>query len=94
MLIFLNQALIKTSKTVVGLAAFLVVLVVGLMDYYTGLELSFSIFYLAPIAAAAWYGGKRLGLFISAVPRPPGCLPISRWERSTCNLPSRFGAHS
>jgi len=34
------------------------VLVVGLLDYLTGYELSFSIFYLIPVSLAVWYGGR------------------------------------
>ena len=33
------------------------VLIVGAVDYGTGYELSMSLFYLGPVAAAAWYGG-------------------------------------
>ena len=37
----------------------------ALIDDYTGYELSFSIFYLLPVSAAAWYAGRRPGIFIS-----------------------------
>lgn len=39
--------------------------VIGLLDHRTGFELSFSIFYLAPVALAAWFGGRGLGAFLS-----------------------------
>lgn len=39
----------------------------GLLDYLTGYELSFAIFYLIPIFVASWYAGKKLGLLISIV---------------------------
>jgi diguanylate cyclase (GGDEF)-like protein len=35
------------------------VFVVGLVDYLTGHELSVSIFYLVPVAIAAWYAARR-----------------------------------
>jgi diguanylate cyclase (GGDEF)-like protein len=41
------------------------VISVGLVDYVTGAELAFSIFYLFPIGIAAWYVGWRAGIFIS-----------------------------
>ncbi|MCW8854409.1 MAG: GGDEF domain-containing protein [Gammaproteobacteria bacterium] len=39
----------------------------GLGDYVIGPELSFSVFYTAPIMLATWYGGKREGLIIALV---------------------------
>ena len=36
----------------------------GILDLVTGYELSFSIFYLAPVALAAWYGGRWSGLLL------------------------------
>lgn len=59
---FLN----KRSKIFWGSTGFLMVVLLGLVDYLTGYELSFSLFYLIPIALVAWFGGKRLGLLISA----------------------------
>jgi signal transduction histidine kinase len=41
--------------------------VVGLADYLTGVELSFSIFYLIPVSLAAWFLGRGPGLFVSLV---------------------------
>ena len=34
-------------------------------DYATGDELGFFVFYFAPVALAAWYGGRREGLFFA-----------------------------
>lgn len=36
--------------------------VIGFLDYITGIEWSFSIFYLIPGAFVAWYGGRGGGL--------------------------------
>jgi hypothetical protein len=43
----------------------LLVAVMGYVDYVTGYELSFSLFYLIPVCLVAWYSGRRLGLVIS-----------------------------
>ncbi len=50
-----------------GIAALAVALtaVIAALDYVTGYELGFSLFYLAPIALAAWFGGARMGLVAS-----------------------------
>jgi diguanylate cyclase (GGDEF)-like protein len=38
------------------------ILLVALADYLTGSEISFSIFYIAPIARVAWLAGRRWGV--------------------------------
>ena len=41
------------------------VILIGILDYQTKLEVSLSFFYLLPIALAAWFKGFRLGLATS-----------------------------
>ncbi|HNT78332.1 MAG TPA: HAMP domain-containing sensor histidine kinase [Anaerolineae bacterium] len=41
--------------------SFVAVGFIGALDYFTGTELSFSIFYLLPIAFIAWFSGWRAG---------------------------------
>jgi hypothetical protein len=45
----------------------LLVVAVSAIDYYAGVELSFSALYLFPVAFGAWYIGRRTGVFISIV---------------------------
>ncbi|HEY5219034.1 MAG TPA: GGDEF domain-containing protein [Gemmatimonadaceae bacterium] len=52
----------KAFWTVTGV---LLVAALGFIDYATGYELSFSLFYLIPITLVAWYSGSRLGFVIS-----------------------------
>ena len=40
---------------------------VGAVDYLTGFEMSFSVFYLVAVGIAAWFVGKGLGLFMSVL---------------------------
>jgi len=40
----------------VTILSLLVIGLIGVLDYFTGYELSFSIFYLVPILFATWYG--------------------------------------
>jgi signal transduction histidine kinase len=40
----------------------LLVAVVGLLDYVTGPELAFTVFYVVPVALATWRLGRRAGL--------------------------------
>jgi len=39
----------------------------GVLDFLIGPELSFSVFYTVPIMLAAWYGGKSVGLTVAVV---------------------------
>ena len=52
------------TRVQLATSALLLVALIGLIDYLTGYELSFSIFYLIPIAASAWYAGTRLGIAV------------------------------
>ena len=56
----------RSKRTMVALISILVV-VIGTIDYITGVELSFSAFYLLPVALGAWFLGRRTGVFISVV---------------------------
>lgn len=42
--------------------ALVLLVVVGALDYLTGYEISFGIFYLGPVSMAAWYAGSRWGI--------------------------------
>lgn len=57
----------KKSMVVVTGVSLLLIAVVSLLDYWTGAELSFSIFYLIPISLLAWCHGCKAGLAISVV---------------------------
>jgi diguanylate cyclase (GGDEF)-like protein len=41
------------------------VLLIGVIDFQTGYELSFSLFYLIPICMATWVSGRDMGLLVS-----------------------------
>ncbi|MEI6350028.1 MAG: DUF4118 domain-containing protein [Verrucomicrobiota bacterium] len=38
---------------------------VGVLDYVTGYEMSVALFYLIPVAVAAWFGGLRAGMLMA-----------------------------
>ena len=56
----------KHRAWVVALALFIVI-AVGLVDFGSGWEYSFSVFYLLALGLAAWFVGFRFALFISAL---------------------------
>lgn len=59
-----NSILSARSFPQITILAAGITLLIGFLDKITGFELSFSIFYIAPIAMASWYGGRKLGLFL------------------------------
>ncbi len=60
-----NLFLQKRSSFQVTAVSLLLTLVLAKIDQATGYELSFSIFYLLPVALAAWYAGLPQGALLS-----------------------------
>jgi hypothetical protein len=50
---------------VVRVASLLVLLLLGWLDYITGYEFGFFIFYFIPVAIASWYCGPREGYSVA-----------------------------
>jgi diguanylate cyclase (GGDEF)-like protein len=57
----------KQSRVYLWLAVLVAVLGLGIIDYETGPGISLSLFYVFPIALAAWTLGKYQGVFIALV---------------------------
>jgi len=59
----------KISRSSLIISGFLAIPLLGTIDYWTGSDLSFSIFYLIPIFMIVWFSGQPLGIlaaFVSA----------------------------
>jgi hypothetical protein len=50
---------------IVKLISLAALVLIGGLDYVTGYELGFFIFYFIPVAISSWYCGRRLGLQIA-----------------------------
>ncbi len=61
-----NQFIESINKAVLVLINIVSIFLLGVVDYTTGMEYSFSIIYLIPISFSAWYIGKKSG-FITAI---------------------------
>jgi signal transduction histidine kinase len=59
--------LFKRHKEVSLTTAFALLVGIAFIDYITGVDYSFSIFYLLPISLVAWYAGLGAGVIASAV---------------------------
>jgi len=60
------------SKTFLIALSLVIVMVLAVIDYKTGEEISIAVFYLLPVALAAWFVGRWAGAFIS-------CLSGATW---------------
>jgi len=80
-------------KTIVAASLLLVVPAIGLIDLATGLEYSFSMFYVLPTVAAAWYVGRTFGIGVAILTGLTwayaestvriASLPAGIWNRGT-----------
>lgn len=61
-----NASETKPGALILGASVGAVALITAL-DYVTGWEISFSIFYLGPVAFAAWRGGRDAGIALAVV---------------------------
>jgi signal transduction histidine kinase len=66
MLGFVKQ-LENRSRFALIVLAFLIIALIGLVDYLTGYEISFSVFYLLGVALAVWYVGNQFGILVSGL---------------------------
>ena len=48
----------RSRLTALGLV---LVVLTAMVDYKTGVEISFAIFYLLPISIVTWFAGRRAG---------------------------------
>lgn len=55
----------KKSVSFLLTTATILVVLIGFIDYVTGMDLSLSVFYLLPMSLVAWYAKKRSAYFIS-----------------------------
>ena len=62
MTFFRNQS----RKTIITIG-FVLVVILGIFDFITGYEISFSIFYLAPITFVTWLSERRLGFAVASI---------------------------
>ncbi|MFI5145436.1 MAG: sensor histidine kinase, partial [Ignavibacteria bacterium] len=55
----------KINTTYISIFSVILVILIGFLDYLTGTEISFSIFYLIPITFITYKAGKNEGLVLS-----------------------------
>jgi signal transduction histidine kinase len=66
-MIHLFTTLERCSRTTLVLAGLAMLAVIGAIDYLTGYEVLFSVFYLLDVGLAAWFVGRGVGLLMSVL---------------------------
>ncbi len=61
------EKLERRSQPFLILAGLGVLVVIGIVDYLTGFEMQFSVFYLLGVGLAAWFVGKGFGMVMSVL---------------------------
>lgn len=61
------EYLSKRSPVFFLISGSLLALLIGIPDYLLRSDLSFSIFYLIPVAFTVWYAGKTAGVFMACI---------------------------
>ena len=67
LLLRVDEYLLEKSAATIMLIAIFISAFLGILDYWTGFEATFSFFYLIPISITTWYIGFRQSLMISAI---------------------------
>ena len=60
---------------VISIISLIILFVIGWLDFITGYEFGFFIFYFIPVFISAWFNGRQAGLLIACV--SAGCLYLS-----------------
>lgn len=63
----LLHALARTPRWLILTGSLALLIAIFAADVITGSDLSFVLFYLGPVALAAWFGGTRIGVAVSAL---------------------------
>ena len=61
----IDKRLKAVNPKVIIAASVMACFLIGWVDWYAGGEFSFSIFYIVPVVAVAWYAGRKSGITIS-----------------------------
>jgi len=60
---------------IIGIVSLITLLIIAWLDYITGYEFGFFIFYFIPVYISAWYNGRKAGLIMA-------CMSAACWYLS------------
>ncbi|EEF62621.1 sensor histidine kinase [Pedosphaera parvula] len=70
-------------KPLIMAVSLLLVAIIGLVDWMTGFEISFFVFYLIPVALAVWFVGDIFGIVVSV-------LSVAVWVAGDMTAGARY----
>src|SRR5450432_2464076 len=73
----------KYSKPLLMIISLGLVFMIGVVDWLTGFELSFFVFYLIPVALAVWFVGDSFGIVVSV-------LSVAAWVTGDVSAGAKY----
>lgn len=70
----------KRTRTFLTISGLMLVVIIGAFDYWTGVDISFSLFYLIPIALVTWFAGRESGILIAVAGAATWLLAELLWR--------------
>jgi signal transduction histidine kinase len=61
------RPLLEQSKVVITITGLMLIVLLGVLDYMTGPQISFSVFYLLPISLVTWLTNRQGGIFSAII---------------------------
>ena len=79
-----------TRALLVTVASLTAVLLIGWLDHFTGPDIGFSLFYLIPVAASAWFGGRVSTIVVAAFAAASWLAADLAWRKSDTAMAISF----
>ena len=70
----------KAPRWLFAVSGLVLIVVLGVLDYVTSWEISFSIFYLIPVVAMSWFAGTEAGILVSVASAVAAFLAELFWD--------------
>ena len=80
------EHLMKLPGWILVVVGVIVVLLLGLINYLTGPEVAFSLFYLVPITVITWVVGRHAGVLISIASAATWLVAALEWDLPNSTL--------
>jgi diguanylate cyclase (GGDEF)-like protein len=63
----IDSPLKNWNKSLIIVAGIVLIFLIGSLDFFSGFEISFSVFYLVPVVLITWFIGKKTGIIASII---------------------------
>jgi diguanylate cyclase (GGDEF)-like protein len=80
----------RQPRSLLLVGILLILVGISIFDFLSGLEISFSFFYLFPISLAAWLFGRKEGIFLSVASALTWTLANQLFRENAASLPVSY----